>query len=189
MKTLHVVTGNGGKFEEISAFCTANLPAINVVQSPFSLVEMQSNDLQEIAVDKARQAWGILQKPLIVEDAGFFFEKYSNFPGALTKFVYQGIGFEGLLKLVAPGDRMSSAVYLVYVDGPEKFKIFVGECRGMVVLPDMQLFHHELPYANLFLPDGSGKTDAQLRGTPEFEKYSSRLKALRQFIDWYKASQ
>lgn len=189
MKNLHVVTENNGKFEEISLFCGTHLPSLKIIQSSLSLVEVQSNDLLEIAMDKARQAWSVLKKPLIVEDTGFFFEKYSNFPGALTKFVYQGIGLEGLLKLVRPGDRAYCSVYLVYIDGPERVQNFIGTCNGTIVIPNEHLGHAQLPYANLFLPDGSEKTYAQLRGTPAFENYSARLKALHQFVNWYKASQ
>ena len=40
------------------------------------------------------------KKPLIVDDAGIFFDGFNQFPGALAKYVMQGIGIKGILKLI-----------------------------------------------------------------------------------------
>ena len=110
---LYIATGNDGKFEETESFLTNKLPSIRVLKASIPFVEVQSDDQQEIVLDKARQAWQQLQKPFLVEDAGILFDRYKNFPGPLTKFVYQGIGIEGLLKLVTQGDRATFVLYLV----------------------------------------------------------------------------
>ena len=183
---LYIATGNDGKFEETESFLTNKLPSIRILKASIPFVEVQSDDQQEIVLDKARQAWQQLQKPFLVEDAGILFDRYKNFPGPLTKFVYQGIGIEGLLKLVTQGDRATFVLYLVYMWGPKDFYLFKGECKGSIVVPERFNAHPQLPYDDIFKPDGSDKTYAQLRGTKEFESFSYRMDALRKFLHWYK---
>lgn len=186
MKELYVVTGNDGKFQEYRFFFENLFPDMVIKQADLPLVEMQSDDQEEIAIDKAKQAWKLLQKPLLVEDAGIFFDRYKNFPGPLTKFVYQGIGIDGLLKLVNQGDGATFILHLIYMWGDEEYKVFKGMCKGSIIVPHQLEAHPQLPYDDIFKPDGSDKSYSQLRGTPAFRGFSYRMDALRKFCDWLK---
>jgi len=183
---IYYVTGNTGKFEEVADFISRNNVDIVLKQVDVHTEEKQTLDQLGIAVDKAKHAWNILKKPLLVDDAGIYFEKYHRFPGTLTKFVYYGIGFEGIMKLVEDDHRAMFLLYLVYIDGSDSYEVFEGKCEGKIVpLPSVLQAHPELPYDDIFMPSGSEKTYVQMRGTKEMDGYAYRLKALRQFLAWY----
>ena len=185
-KTIYYATTNAGKFSTLKQYIDSHEPSIELKQLDKDLPEIQTMDQKAIAIDKAEQAWKLLQKPVIVDDAGFYFEHYNNFPGTLTKFVYLGIGLEGLLKLAEDDNRVTRRLYIVYKDSPEGHHIFQGESKGTIVRPDSFDAHPSLPYDAIFKPAGADKTMAFIRGTEEEKKYSYRLQALKKFLAWYK---
>lgn len=183
---LYYVTGNIGKFEEVQSFINRTNPTIDLKQIDFDLSEMQTLDQRGIAIDKAKQAWEKVQKPLLVDDAGIYFEAYHRFPGALTKFVYQGLGFKGILKLVDEDHRAYFIVYIVYIDGPDSYQVFEGRCDGKIVPPKEIIAHPLLPFNDIFVPAGSDLTYAELCNTAAVESFNARVKALQEFLSWYK---
>ncbi|MFH0898241.1 MAG: non-canonical purine NTP pyrophosphatase [bacterium] len=182
------VTGNESKFKEINDFiCWNNVP-ITLRQYHVELTEEQILDQKLIAVTKAMQAWQILKKPLIVDDAGFFFEKYPKFPGTLSKPVVQALGWDGVLEFALSIDnhRMFHAIHLVYMYADDSYEVFYSECHGTVIKPDVSAGPKGLEGFGFFVPDGSKKTYAQMYGTTEFEKFSYRMAAFKKFLEWHK---
>ena len=57
--------------------------------------ESDFETLEESAEDKARKAFQMLKKPIIVEDTGVYFQAYKNFPGLYPKRMYLSLGFKG----------------------------------------------------------------------------------------------
>ena len=185
-KEIYYVTTNSGKFEEVESYIKKHEPTIELKKFEAEIPEIQTLDQKTIAVDKALSAWEILQKPLLVDDAAIYFEKYNKFPGTLSKFVSQGIGHEGIKKLFEDGDKAYFLLYMTYIDGPDSFKIFEGKCEGTLKKPKEFYGNPNLPYDCVFMPKGIDKTYAQLRNTPEANKYLYRLRALQSFLNWYK---
>ncbi|MBT4594516.1 hypothetical protein HOD08_01400 [bacterium] len=184
--TISYVTGNPGKVWEVSRYIEAQVPDIHIEQANIDLVEPQDLDLKKIALAKATQAWEQIKKPLIVDDAGFFVEKYPNFPGFMSKFISLTIGMEGVMKLVQPGDRAFFRLFMVYMENPETYEFFEGRCDGSIATPTHEA-HEGLPYDAIFSPDGSDKTYAEIKQIPgEDAKFAYRLKALQKFINSYK---
>ena len=180
-KRIWYATTNYGKFEEVKRYIKQHEPSIEIKQLATELHEIQSMDQKAIAVNKAEQAWNIVKEPVLVDDSGIYFEQYNNFPGTLTKFVYHGIGYEGLLKLVKENNRAFFRLYMVYKD-QHKTEIFEGLCHGQIIRPKKFEAHPKLPYDAIFLPDESDKTYAELRGTPDEHKFAYRLRALKKFL-------
>jgi len=85
MNEIFYVTGNTGKFNEVKDFADRVFSEIDLKQYHVELSEQQILDQRTIAVSKAMQAWEVIKQPLLVDDAGFFFEKYPKFPGTLSK--------------------------------------------------------------------------------------------------------
>jgi len=132
MKT-YFVTGNKGKVE------TANIElsplGINVVQyDKIDFSEPRSYSLNEIAISKARQAFDVLQKPLMVLDAGFYINRWDNFPGPFTNHVIETLGLEGIMKLLEGEERECEfRNALVYIDNLlDEPKIFYSSIKGSV---------------------------------------------------------
>jgi XTP/dITP diphosphohydrolase len=151
------------------------------------LPEIQSLDIEKVVKQKAGEAWSLLQRPLLVDDGGAYLEQYPQFPGALTKYVYEGIGLEGIWKLAKDNSRAWLMNYLLYCDGPQSFHLFKGICYGKLIEPTT-IIDPRLPYTSIFIPDGSDTLLAHLRGTQEEKAIHHRWKAARQFIMWYKTT-
>ncbi|MES2142443.1 MAG: non-canonical purine NTP pyrophosphatase [Pseudomonadota bacterium] len=181
---IYYVTGNTGKFEEVADFFKKNCPEITIKHYSLDVEEIQSLDQKAVVQDKVEKAFAKVNKPLLLDDGGIFFDAYNQFPGTLSKFVFQGLGFKGLFKLVEEDNRASFILQLAYRDGVQT-QLFEGVCKGTIIKPADLTSHPELPFTAIFKPNGSDKTLAELRYTPDFFHYSFRQQALKKFIDWY----
>lgn len=150
--TLLFVTSNRGKFEETRKLMA--LHSIAMEQAEFDFIEPDFDTLKEIAEYKCRQAYEAFQKPVAVDDTGFFFEAFDGFPGVHTSWVFKKIGFEGLFRLLEGKERKAHATTLCCFtfDGKEYFS-FTGTSHGHildhVVLTENPLAK-TLPYAQIF---------------------------------------
>lgn len=181
-------TSNHGKFEEVARYIQAHAPEIALKQLECDLAEIQTEDQQKIAAYKAVQAFELCNAPLLLDDAAIYFEKYNNFPGTIAKQVSQGIGIEGILNLVKPGDKAYFKLTMIYANNDGNVYEFEGRCDGTIVHPRDIAAHPQLPYDAVFKPNGCEKTYAELRHTPEEFKYSYRMQALQKFLNWYKGN-
>ena len=183
-KHLCIVTSNTGKFEEIQTFLQHHVPTLSVQQKAIDLPEIQSLDLEKVAITKAQSAWQQVQQPLLIDDGGFFLEAYNNFPGALSRYVIEGIGIEGIFTLAQNNSNASFRNYLVYIDKPDSYQLFEGVCTGELVRPKQYTVDKRLPYRSFFRPHGTNKTYAELKGSAQESQFHHRIKALKQFITW-----
>lgn len=185
-KTVFYATTNTGKFEEVKRFIDQHDPTIELKQFDGDLPEIQTMDQEEIAIDKAKQAWKVLKKPVLVDDSGVFFSRYKNFPGTLSKFVFHGIGYDGILKLTKDDPRAEIRLCMVYKDEDDGCHVFEGVTKGTIIEPETLEVHPNFTYSPIFKLEGSDKTIEQVRGTKEEGKFAYRLKALQKFLNWYR---
>jgi len=182
-KDLAFVTTNLSKFQDVKKYLNNLNSQINLKQENIELLEPQSLDVEEIAIFKAKYAWNILQKPLIVDDGGIFIEKYNKFPGALSKWVFKAIGLEGVWLLAKDDPKAYFMSIIVYIDGPESFKVFSGTTNGKIIKPG-NIIDTIMPYTHIFIPDGANQTYADLKNSFDQNKYNHRYKAISKFVDW-----
>lgn len=181
---IYYATGNSGKFEEASHFIASNAPSIELKAHVVDIDEIQSLDVRIITLDKVHKAWSLIKKAVLIDDAGIYLEGYNNFPGTLSKYVYEGIGFEGIFKLCSDNQRGYFLLNLAYCDG-ETTECFEGKIFGSIVRPLSFNAHKTLPFTAIFKPDGSTKTLADLRGSKEYSSYNPRHQALEKFLEWF----
>lgn len=142
---LYYITGNKRKAE----VAQNNLKSFNIELTihPLELVEIQSESIEEIARDKAQQAFKIIKKPLIVTDHGWFIPALNGFPGPYMKYVNQWFTSEDFLNLTKNlKDRtIVLSDVLCYIDRTS-MKIFKSEFTGKLLteikgegLPTMKL--------------------------------------------------
>jgi len=186
-KLIYYVTSNPGKFAEASSYLEKEAPHLELKQFSADIPEIQTLDQLAIAVDKAKKAWELLRKPLIVDDSGIYFDKYYQFPGTLSKFVTQGLGFEGLKRIIDDGDRASYRLHMIYIDGPDSMHIFEAEKTGTLSIPEKLVGDPHLPYDSFFTADGATETNAMLwEKAADTPHLFYRLKALENFVIWHK---
>jgi non-canonical purine NTP pyrophosphatase (RdgB/HAM1 family) len=180
------VTGNDGKFATAQKVM-ANYN-IELIQEKVEIKEIRSDEIEEIAVDKAKQAFQILKKPLIVDDSGFIVESLKKFPGTYVNFVLKSIGLQGLLKLVGEDRGCYFKSVLVYVDETGKTKVFQANSYGTLAETISENEHGEAwsDLWKVFIPRGRTKTMNDM--TPgEFAEHKASYEtesAFRKFAEW-----
>ena len=170
-----LVTGNRGKIAEARLALGMEIEAVEV-----DLPEIQGLDLFEILQQKAEVAWEMVQRPLVVEEAGLGLTALNGFPGPLVKWMLESIGAEGIARTAhALGDpRAVARCALLYRDA-ERSVVAEGNTSGTLVVPGRG--EHGFGWDPVFLPDGESRTFAELAGQ-EKDAVSHRGKAWRDLM-------
>ncbi|BDC34208.1 hypothetical protein Noda2021_01660 [Candidatus Dependentiae bacterium Noda2021] len=177
---LYYVTSNYSKYELIKNYLAQY--HVVVQNSALDFSEEQTFDLKKIAMAKAEHAWSLVQKPLLVDDCGFYFSHYHQFPGVLSKFVFQGLGYEGLYRLYDDGDQATFESCVVFVDALGTLYPYHGVVSGRLVKPNNTTASNEIAYANLFIPDRTLLSLAELINKHGYSEFDPRVHALQQFV-------
>ncbi len=92
---------------------------VEVEQIDADLIESRSGDPAEIALEKAIQVYNKLEKPVMVEDSGFFIRALNGYPKTYIKFSLDTLGSEGIIKLLeGQADRHAEwRMSLAYISG------------------------------------------------------------------------
>ena len=174
------VTTNEHKRREVQ-----EILGFELERADLDLPEIQAIDPAEVAADKARAAREALGRPglpVLVEDSGLMVDAWDGFPGALTKWLMQSIGNEGLLRMLPPGeDRSARAVCVVALaqaDG--NVLTFRGEVPG--TLAQRPRGTGGFGYDPVFIPEWSSMTYAEM-GEGKNED-SHRARAFRAVREW-----
>jgi XTP/dITP diphosphohydrolase len=142
---------------------------IELEQVALELDEIQSASVQAVALHKARQAFQILQRPLIVEDSGFYIDEI-GFPGPLVKYVINAIGAEGVARLadLTTSRRCHFESVLVHLDRHGVPSIYTDHGEGGTLADKPTV--HPRPGAwsalwDVFIPNGCTKPLSALSDT------------------------
>lgn len=122
--SVYFATSSAQKVIELSA--AAKSRAIHLCN--IDIPEIKSDDIVEIAKDKAKKSFDHISHPVIVTDGGIFIDALRGFPGPNSKQAALCLGPEGILKLLE-GEERRTAVRrncLVYFDGTD-YRVCVSE--------------------------------------------------------------
>lgn len=183
-KEIIFVTGNQGKLGE--AVEIAKKYSVKIIGQKIDLFEPMISNTSQILIDKVKDAYEQIGKPLIVDDAGIYFEAYPNFPGVFTKFIIKLIGFEGVFRLLEGKSRKAYFQCTVGFlnNGLENPVLFEGRCQGRITEKASDFFSNNFEFNSIFIPEGGSKTFSEM-SIGEREEYSHRAKALEEFLNWY----
>jgi len=184
-KVVFFVTGNVHKFNEVRKVLAEH----NVATAMLNLeaIEIQDDNLENIAKASATDAAKKSNLPVFVEDAGLFVKALNGFPGPYSSYVFRTVGTKGILKLMQ-NERKRDAYFLSVVaySNPQKLlepKCFHGMVEGKIAYEEKG--KQGFGFDPVFEPfGGNGKTFAEMT-TQEKNKYSHRAQALRKFAKWY----
>ncbi|MBT8172178.1 RdgB/HAM1 family non-canonical purine NTP pyrophosphatase [Candidatus Bathyarchaeota archaeon] len=148
-------------------------------------VEIQDDNLINIALHSVLDAVKNCGLPVFVEDAGLFVEALGGFPGPYSKYVFNTVGLKGILKLMTGvKNRNASFLSVVAFSIPNKQPVyFVGKVKGRLSYEAKGI--SGFGYDPIFEPsEGAGKNFGEML-TTEKNRYSHRAEALRKFGLWY----
>ncbi len=177
------VTSNIHKFNEARLVLAEHRVATALLK--VKKVEVQDDNVENIAKASALDAVKKCKLPIIVEDAGLFVEALNGFPGPYSSHVYRTIGTKGILKLMENVEKRDAYFQsVVAFSSPEELpKCFHGKVEGKISLKERG--SSGFGFDPIFEPSASpNKTFAEMAMT-EKNKYSHRAQALRKFVKWY----
>ena len=176
MTQLYYATSNPYKFEAARSYFRIHCPDISLIQLPFEASERQTHDQQAISQEKAYAAWCHIQAPVIADDAGVYFEAYNNFPGFMTRFVWEALGTAGMLKLVEHNNQVTQKVFITYCNGKNDIHTVQGSVTGRLVSPEIPVPSDSTkPFLYLVIPNGYEKPFMSLPLEEQNENTSFRL--------------
>jgi len=175
MRTITLVTGNPHKLQEWRRLLP---PTVQLDFADTDLDEIQSLDLEAVAIDKAHRAYEQLHKPVVVEDIAFAIEKFNGLPGPFVKFFQKQMGKDAMYQLVGKKEEAATAIcVLAYYDGKQTIcvradvKGKIGPARG----------DYGFGFDFCFIPEGYSQTYAEM-GPEQKDKISHRSKAIKKLF-------
>jgi len=173
-----LVSGNKNKVEEVE-----RILGIPLKFSDIDIDEIQSLDLEKVALHKLNAAYEIVGEPVIVDDVSFEIDAWDSFPGPLVKWALKGKNDPSLiLKMLADEENRKAKAKLAvgFHDGKEPY-LFIGEVSGRVSREARG--RDGFGWDKVFIPDGYDITFAEM--DPEVkDSISHRGKALKKFKDF-----
>jgi non-canonical purine NTP pyrophosphatase (RdgB/HAM1 family) len=175
---LTFITGNQNKAD----FLAKHL-GMPVAHHKLDLDEIQSLDPHEVVEHKVRQAYDLLHKPVLVEDAGLIFTAMGKLPGTFVKWFIEEIGYEGLIDLAnsLPDQTAVGRVCYGLYDG-EALHFFDGEMRGRIA-KEARDGGMGFGFDPIFINDGFDKTRAEMT-EEEYVRSSYRTPAIQKLRDF-----
>lgn len=123
-----LVTSNEHKWREAQRILGRELSRVSL-----DLPELQVATTREVALEKAKAAFAVLKRPVIVEDAGLEFAALGGFPGPFIKFWETLGGLESICRaLDGSPDRRAVAVCALGVCTPAGAFVVEGRVDGLV---------------------------------------------------------
>jgi|TARA_B100001142_G_scaffold30391_1_gene26980 XTP/dITP diphosphohydrolase len=184
-------TGNQNKINEAKILFNEldySIEGLKIKGKLPNFVEPQSNDLEVVAVSKLKQAVSLLKNnnleeyAILVEDSGLFIDKFSDFPGVFSSFIYDSIGLSGILNLLENStNRYAEYRTVTILQWKNKIWKSSGICKGTI--SNKELGEGGFGYDPIFIPlEGDGLTFSQMTNT-EKSLISHRSNSLRGLLD------
>ena len=170
-KEMVFITGNANKAQYLADYFH-----IPVKHQKLDLPEIQSLSGQEVVEDKARRAFAITGKPVLVEDVSLVFHALGKLPGPFIKWFEYSLGHKGLCKLLDGYDDRTATAAVTYCYCDESgVKIFEGTMHGYISGEPRgtDIFGWDV----IFIHEGDTRTRAELP-RDEWSSKSMRTEAL-----------
>jgi inosine triphosphate pyrophosphatase len=178
------MSGNQNKLNEVQQILGPYVK--NIISKKIDLEEVQGDPVH-IIKHKVKQASGLIDMPVLVEDTSLCFNALNGMPGPYVKWFHDKIGNEGLHNLLAAyKDKSCKAICMFgYMKNKnDEPLIFIGECDGIVVPPNGD---NKFGWDPIFQPlhnNPNGRTFATM-ADEEKNKISHRYLALHKLREYF----
>jgi XTP/dITP diphosphohydrolase len=146
-----------------------------------NIVEILNNNIENVIKQKAISAYDNCRMPVIVEHGALEVEYFNNFPGALSKPMWDLMG-DKICKLIPESESRKAKVISAvgYCDG-KTIKTFIEGTNGEISAKGMGT--NGFQFDPIFIPNGSDKTYAQMK-LDEKMKFSQATKSYGKLIEF-----
>lgn len=157
---LTYVTRNDYKFE----VAKKSLSVFNIflTQRKIDTPEIQDEEVVKVASFSAEWASNILDRAVILTDAGFYINTLNGFPGPFIKYINRYLSADDLLQLMQNrGDRkVVVKECLAYATLGCKPITFVSEFNGTIATKKGK--PGVTPISEIFIPEGYGRPESEI---------------------------
>lgn len=178
-KTPVFITGNQNKADYLS-----KMLGIELEHQKVAVDEVQSATIEEVTEHKARQAYAVIGKPVLVEDSGLAFTALGGLPGPFIKFFVEvPNGLEMMCRMLDGfEDRSAQAVAVFgYYDGKD-MTLIKGSVSGTIVYHPRGT--NGWDWDKIFAPDGfDGLTQAE-QTDDNYKKVYGTIKPFAELRDF-----
>jgi XTP/dITP diphosphohydrolase len=187
MREIYFVSNNLNKYSEIKSMLDDKIIDLDLKFCKQDIIEIQDEKIENIAMEKAKSAYSIVNKPILIEDDGLFINSLNGFPGQYSKFISKSIGNKGIIRLLKSSSDRSAFFksIFVYNDGIIA-KLFYGKINGKI---SSTITTGGWGYDPIFIPlttnSKKGITFAKLSQTNKKNELSHRRIAFYKFINWF----
>lgn len=150
------VTGNWAKI--LSARQVLEPLGFKVNQVKMETIEIQNDNLEEVAAYSAKWASDKLKTSVIKNDSGLFIESLNGFPGPYTHYVDDTLGEDNILKLL-DGIENRNAYFkevIAYCEYGKEPVTFTGITKGTIAKKKSGTYGWCWDF--IFIPEGETKT-------------------------------
>lgn len=179
MKTITFVTSNASKAQQVKKHLGIDVDYLDI-----EVAEIQSLDVNEVIEHKLREAYQVVDGPVMVDDTGFTVHAMGEFPGPLMKYFANSVKNSGVCKIVSLYEDKSATgfVSIGYYDG-KTVKIVRGEVHGIV--SDKPKGKNGFGWDPILIPDGYSQTRGEMSET-DYDDTSPRKEALDKMRSYLK---
>lgn len=156
LKDLTLITGNINKYNEFK-----NLLHYPLKYKKIDLPELQDIEVANVVTQKAKEAFSLIKKPVMIEDTGLSFEQWNGLPGALIKWFLETVGTTGLLRMIDSSENrnaMALTVVGICIDGD--VQTFEGFVKGTI--SETPRGTNGFGWDEIFIPEGYDLTFAEM---------------------------
>lgn len=184
MNTILFATTNSRKVAEANAILTPL--GLTVEPIALDIEEIQHHDSAEIAKEKARSAYDVAKRPIVVSDTCWSIPALGGFPGGYMKDVASWFTAQDWMALIGQyEDRtIECHEHVAYFDG-EHLEYFVHAYKGVFVetpYPSSEKTNSIEQTVSLY----GNKTMAELIDAGEIASAGEDLQHWQRFGEWFK---
>ena len=183
MKTIHFVTKNKHKAQEVKEILAKF--KIEIKQLEIEKIEPKDFSVEQVAKTAAETIANETKLPIVLEDTGIYFEAYNNFPGPLPKFIHEGIGFDGIFRLLKDKNRNAYfKTITAYCEPGKEAVLFEGKMKGKITEEIINKDKDVMVYEKIFIPANYDITLSDM-SREEKNNISHRFLAFKKFGEWF----
>jgi XTP/dITP diphosphohydrolase len=158
---------------------------MRLTQKKLDIPEIQSLDVRKIAKDKAKKAYAILKRPVIVEDTALYINSWNNFPGPLIAWVVRTMGIPMVCRLAGRDRKAKAEACVAYCNG-KVTETFCGAVKGKIASSPRGSMRFD--WDRIFIPEGETRTFAEMT-IEEKNRISHRMRAFAKLRDYLSTHQ
>lgn len=153
-KQLIFITGNMHKLAVTKRFIH-----VPITHKKLHLTEIQSLDPREVAEHKVKEAYRIVQQPVLIEDTSLVFHAFGKLPGTYIKWFLEEIGNKAMCKLLEDDRRATATVTFAIYDGKH---LHFCEASAEGTIANEPRGEQGFGWNAIFVPKGMNKTYAEM---------------------------